>query len=51
MVVANVLGSFTLLLVFVLGGFIVAKGQRQTIVNDDESISMSSYLFSSSGTI
>lgn len=27
-VVANTFGSFTLLLVFVLGGFIVAKGEK-----------------------
>lgn len=27
-VVANTLGTFTLLLVFVLGGFIVAKGKN-----------------------
>lgn len=37
MVVSNVLGSFVLLLVFVLGGFIVSKGPKQIIVlfNDE----------------
>ena len=32
-VVANTIGSFTLLLVFVLGGYIVAKGQHPFIFN------------------
>ena len=31
-VVANTLGTFTLLLVFVLGGFIVAKGKQTTLL-------------------
>lgn len=30
-VVANTIGSFTLLMVFVLGGFIVAKGKKLVI--------------------
>jgi hypothetical protein len=31
-VVANTLGTFTLLLVFVLGGFIVAKGKQTALL-------------------
>jgi hypothetical protein len=32
-VVANTIGSFTLLMVFVLGGFIVAKGKKLVIAD------------------
>lgn len=32
-IVANTLGTFTLLLVFVLGGFIVAKGKQHFVAS------------------